>query len=104
MPGQNGWGMGRGVGVFFPQVPANGDRNFAYWIGDETTREAAIVDASYAPERAWAEVQAERLVVRYVISTHSHTDHIAGNDYLLERSGGVGGVHGGRPAPRRRRG
>jgi len=85
--------MGRSVGVFFHQVPANGDRNFAYWIGDETTREAAIVDASYAPERVWAEVQAERLVVRYVISTHSHTDHIAGNDYLLERTEAVEVMH-----------
>jgi len=76
--------------MLFRQIRAEGDRNFAYLIGDEATREAAIVDASYAPERVLAEAQGLGLRTRYVISTHSHPDHVAGNDYILERTGGKG--------------
>lgn len=89
--------------MLFRQIPAGGDRNFAYLIGEEATREAAIVDASYAPERVWAEAQAEGLTARYVISTHSHTDHIVGNDYLLERTQAVEVIYESSPRAARRR-
>ena len=41
--------------MIFEQVRAGGDRNFSYLAGDPNTREAAIIDPSYAPERALAE-------------------------------------------------
>ena len=72
--------------MIFEQIPAGGDRNVAYLIGDETVQAAAITDASYAPERVLARAEELGLAVRYVISTHSHPDHIAGNEYILERS------------------
>jgi hydroxyacylglutathione hydrolase len=72
--------------MLFQQIRADGDRNLAYLIGDGASKEAAIVDAAYAPERALEAAQKDGLRLRYVISTHSHPDHIAGNDYLLERS------------------
>jgi glyoxylase-like metal-dependent hydrolase (beta-lactamase superfamily II) len=72
--------------LIFEQIKAGGDRNFAYLLGDESSREAAIVDAGYAPERALERAQGRGLSVRYVISTHSHPDHVAGNAYLLERT------------------
>lgn len=83
--------------MYFRQVPAQGDRNFAYLIGDETTKEAAIVDPSYAPERVWTEAQAQGLTARYVISTHSHPDHVAGNDFFLERTQAVEVMHESAP-------
>ncbi|OFW42008.1 MAG: hypothetical protein A3J28_18900 [Acidobacteria bacterium RIFCSPLOWO2_12_FULL_60_22] len=89
--------------MIFQQIQANGDRNFAYLIGDDATREAAVLDASYAPERVWAEAQARELALRYVISTHSHKDHIAGNGYLLERTQAVEVMHESTPHPCRLR-
>lgn len=79
--------------MLFQQIRAEGDRNFAYLIGDENAREGAIVDASYAPERVLREARAQALRVRYVISTHSHHDHVAGNDYLLERTEALEVLH-----------
>ena len=72
--------------MIFEQIRAGGDRNFAYLIGDEATREAAIVDPSYAPELALELATRQGLSVRYVISTHSHPDHVDGNAYVLERT------------------
>ena len=72
--------------MIFEQIRVGGDRNFGYLIGDETSRQAAIVDASYAPERVLERVEQHGLKVCYIISTHSHPDHIAGNAYFVERT------------------
>ena len=85
--------------MIFEQIPAGGDRNFAYLIGDGTTRDAAIVDPSYAPERALDHAMRHGLSVRYVISTHSHPDHIAGNAYVLERTQAAEVLHESSPHP-----
>lgn len=89
--------------MLFQQIRANGDRNFAYLIGDRTHQEAAIVDASYAPERALAEAERHGLRVRYVISTHSHQDHVAGNAYIVERTSAIEVLHESTPHPCRLR-
>lgn len=77
----------------FEQIRAAGDRNFAYLVGDEASRLAAIVDASYAPERALAAAEQHNLKIRYVISTHSHPDHIAGNPAIVERTAAIEVMH-----------
>jgi glyoxylase-like metal-dependent hydrolase (beta-lactamase superfamily II) len=89
--------------MLFRQIRADGDRNLAYLIGDDASKEAAIVDAAYAPERALQAAQEHGLRLRYVISTHSHPDHIAGNDYLLERTQAVEVMHESTPRPVRQR-
>jgi hydroxyacylglutathione hydrolase len=81
--------------MIFLQIQAEGDRNFSYLIADGTTGEAAIVDPSYAPEKALAE--SVDLEIRYVISTHSHPDHVAGNAYILERTGAEEVLHESSP-------
>ncbi len=81
--------------MIFRQIRAGGDRNFSYLIADEATGEAAIVDPSYEPEKALAE--AGDLKIRYVISTHSHPDHVAGNNYILERTGAGEVLHESSP-------
>jgi len=72
--------------MIFEQVEVGGDRNFGYLIGDEHSREAAIVDAAYLPERMLQELGRYGLTARFIISTHSHKDHVSGNDYLVERT------------------
>jgi len=85
--------------MIFEQIRANGDRNLAYLIGDETSREAAIVDPAYAPERALEAADRHGLTVRYVISTHSHPDHVAGNAYVLEHTPAADVMHESTPHP-----
>ena len=85
--------------MIFEQIPAGGDRNFAYLLGDEASHEAAIIDASYDPERVLDQARQRGLNVRYLISTHSHRDHIDGNRYILERTTAVEVLHESTPHP-----
>jgi glyoxylase-like metal-dependent hydrolase (beta-lactamase superfamily II) len=85
--------------MIFEQVRVNGDRNFGYLIGDETSKQAAVVDASYAPERVLESAERHGLKVCYVISTHSHPDHVAGNSYLVERTSAPEVLHESSPHP-----
>jgi glyoxylase-like metal-dependent hydrolase (beta-lactamase superfamily II) len=65
--------------LILEQIKRNGD-NFSYVIADEGTGEAAIVDTSYNADEIIAFVKRRGLKARYVISTHCHSDHTAGNN------------------------
>src|SRR5262245_33828496 len=90
---------GRVIRMIFEQVETGGDRNFGYLIGDEHTRHGAIVDAAYAPERMVQEASRYDLTIKYIISTHSHKDHVAGNDLLAEHTGAPILMHESTPHP-----
>jgi len=67
--------------MFFKQVQRHGD-NFSYIIADDTTREAAVVDSSYNAGEITRIIKAENLKLKYIINTHGHSDHTAGNQEL----------------------
>jgi hydroxyacylglutathione hydrolase len=67
--------------MFFRQIQQHGD-NFSYIIADETTRKAAVVDSSFNAGETARIIQAENYKLEYVINTHGHSDHTAGNAEL----------------------
>ena len=67
--------------MFFRQVQQHGD-NFSYIIADDTTRETVVVDPSYNSGAIISVLQAENLKLKYIINTHDHSDHTAGNTEL----------------------
>jgi hydroxyacylglutathione hydrolase len=87
--------------MIFEQIPTGGDRNFAYLIGDEATRRAAVIDPANDPAGVLARVETLGLEVRFVINTHGHFDHAGGNETVLKRTrarlvtGGPGGIGDG---------
>jgi hydroxyacylglutathione hydrolase len=66
--------------MIFEQIDAGGDRNFCYLIADEASRQCAVVDPGYDTAKLAARVQELGYDVTYVLNTHGHHDHIAGND------------------------
>lgn len=68
--------------MFFRQIQRHGD-NFSYIVADEQTREAVVVDSSYNADELTKLIQTEHLQLKYIISTHGHSDHTAGNKPLL---------------------
>ena len=71
--------------MFFRQVQQHGD-NFSYIIADDTTQEAAVVDSSYNAGEITKVLKKENLKLKYIINTHSHSDHTAGNQELQSMS------------------
>ena len=67
--------------MFFRQVQQHSD-NFSYIIADDTTREAAVVDSSFNAGEITRILKAENLILKYIINTHGHSDHTAGNEEL----------------------
>jgi hydroxyacylglutathione hydrolase len=72
--------------MIFEQIAVGGDRNFAYLIGDEETRAAAVIDPAYRPDLVLERASAHGLEIAYLINTHSHFDHAGGNAHILERT------------------
>jgi hydroxyacylglutathione hydrolase len=63
----------------------------AYLVWDEGTREAFFVDSGGPLEPLLETVEREGLRVSALLTTHTHTDHVAG-DAELERRFGVRGI------------
>ena len=73
--------------MLFKQIKLYGD-NFSYIIADETLHEAAVVDVSFNADEIQRVLLAEGLKLKYIISTHGHSDHTAGNYELKTALGG----------------
>jgi hydroxyacylglutathione hydrolase len=73
--------------MIFRQVPVGTFQNFAYVIGDEKTRVAAVVDPAWEVDKLLRICADQSLKVSYVINTHSHHDHVQGNDDVVKRAG-----------------
>ena len=67
--------------MFFKQIQQHSD-NFSYIIADEETKEAAVVDSSYNADEIIKVIKNQKLQLKYVINTHGHSDHTAGNTEL----------------------
>ena len=72
--------------MIFRQVAVGTFQNFAYIIGDEKTMTAAIIDPAWEVDKLLKICTDLGLKVYYVINTHSHHDHIQGNDSVARQT------------------
>ena len=73
--------------MIFKQVAVGTFQNFAYIIGDEKTKIAAIIDPAWEVDKLLKTAEELGLKVSFVINTHSHHDHIQGNDLVVRQTG-----------------
>src|SRR4029078_10920373 len=66
----------------------------AYLVGDETTKEALVIDAPRECAAAVTErAAALGLTIRQIVDTHGHWDHIADNAALVAATGAPLAIH-----------
>lgn len=61
-------------------------QNFSYIIGDESTKEAAVVDAGWEIDKLIEIANKEKLEIKKIILTHSHYDHVQKADELASKT------------------
>ena len=64
--------------MFFKQIQQHGD-NFSYLVADEDANEAAVVDSSFNAGEIIKILKAKKFNLKYIVNTHGHSDHTAGN-------------------------
>lgn len=72
--------------MFFKQIKHHGD-NFSYIIADEAAKEAAVVDPSFNTGAIKQLLKNHNFNVKYIINTHGHSDHTAGNENIKSSFG-----------------
>lgn len=72
--------------MFFKQIKRIGD-NFSYIIAEEKSGTACVIDSSFNIQQIVEVVKENKLTIKYVINTHGHRDHTAGNRDIKVRYG-----------------
>lgn len=64
--------------MIFEQIPVGQMQNFSYLIGDEDSKEAAIVDPGWEVDKIINTASRYDLGIKFILITHSHYDHVDG--------------------------
>ena len=72
--------------MIFKQVPVGSFQNFSYIIGDPKTHTATLVDPAWEVDKLLDLCTDAGLTVSHIINTHSHHDHVEGNDAVVKRT------------------
>lgn len=59
---------------------------FCYLVGDEISGTCALIDPAFEIDRILSVVSEEQMRVSFVINTHAHADHSAGNAQIIRET------------------
>jgi len=65
------------------QIQVGQMANFTYLIIDEEEKEIAIIDPSWDLDKIFGIIKRNSYRVKFIINTHTHFDHILGNEQVL---------------------
>src|SRR3989338_8580829 len=81
--------------MIFEQIPVGHMQNFSYLVGDEKTKEGAVVDPGWDIAKILAIAKKHDLNVKIILVTHSHYDHIDSVKEIVDATGAIVYVHKG---------
>ncbi|NQT26380.1 MBL fold metallo-hydrolase [candidate division KSB1 bacterium] len=81
--------------MFIHQLCIGSLDNFTYLIGCVVTKEALVIDPAGDPNPVLDMAEEEELNIKYILNTHGHFDHTAGNARLKFETGSQLIIHKG---------
>jgi hydroxyacylglutathione hydrolase len=75
--------------LVFEQIRSGGDRNLGYLLADRDAGQGVLIDPSYAPEAFVQRARDQHITITHIVNTHSHPDHVNGNDQATALSGAL---------------
>lgn len=79
--------------MIFEQIPVGNMQNFSYLIGDEKSKEGAVVDPAWEVDKIINTASKYDLGIKFILITHSHYDHIDGVKSLVSATDATVYVH-----------
>ena len=79
--------------MIFEQIYVGGMDNFCYLIGDEDSKEAAIVDPAWKVDELIEAAKKHDLDIKLILVTHTHADHIEGVKKMADATNATVYVH-----------
>src|SRR5918999_1893715 len=61
--------------------------NFTYIIANEQNNDAIIIDPSWDLEKIFSILQKNKWKAKFIINTHTHFDHVLGNEQIAAVTG-----------------
>ncbi len=73
--------------MIIEQILVGHMRVFCYLVGDETSKEAVLIDPAFDFEKILSMIEHHGFTISKIINTHGHFDHIGGNRYFIKKTG-----------------
>ncbi len=79
--------------MFFRQRFIPGLAIYSYLIGDEKTRECAVIDPARDVDAYFQMAHEEGMQINHILETHVHADYVSGSVEVKHRTGGKAQIH-----------
>ena len=79
--------------MFLKQMEVGHMAVFAYLVGDKESGEGLVIDPAGDVDKIMAAADKNGLKIRYIVNTHGHVDHIAGNADMKKLTGAPIVIH-----------
>ena len=73
--------------LVFEQIRSGGDRNLGYLLADRDAGKGVLIDPSYSPEAFVQRARDQNITITHIVNTHSHPDHVNGNEQATTMTG-----------------
>jgi glyoxylase-like metal-dependent hydrolase (beta-lactamase superfamily II) len=75
--------------MYLKQIQVGNMAVFAYLIGDPENGDGLVIDPAANIDGIVALAKKNSITIKYIVNTHGHVDHIAGNTEMKKKDGGA---------------